>query len=170
MSRPDLAELLALFPGERLAASVIRAEAMPEPFRGLLVHEHHMTVTMEAFHGGPVGVRVLRRRRDGNHYAREILLTLRATGKVVQSGIVRIDLSLTSPEVAAAIEAGGTPVGRVLIEHDVLRRIEPRAYLRVDPCPRTRTWFASDATTYGRLGIIHLDGVPAVEVLEVVAP
>ncbi|MGL4552964.1 MAG: hypothetical protein ACRC33_17450 [Gemmataceae bacterium] len=170
MSRPDLAELLALFPGEPLAASVVPADDLPEPYRRLLVHEHHMTVTVEAHHGGPVDVRVLRSRRDGDRYSREILLIHRATGKVVQSGIVRIDLGLTSPEVRDAILAGGTPLGRVLIDHDVLREVEPTAYLRVEPSQRSRGWFGTDAPTYGRLAIILLDGAPAVEVLEVVAP
>jgi chorismate-pyruvate lyase len=164
--RPSLDELLALFPAEgRPACAFIRGEEMPEPYRGLLVHEHHMTVTVEAYHGGPVDVRVLERRQDGDSYSRRILLAMRSSGQVVQFGIVRIALRHLPAEAAAAIVEGKTPVGRVLINHGVLRRVEPVAYLRFDAAP----WFEG-VTAYGRLAIIHCDGEPAVEVLEVVAP
>jgi len=170
----SLEELFALFPeaNDQPSYEVIRPEAMPQPYRGLLVHEHHMTVTVEAHHGGLVDVRILARRQDGDLYARKIVLVHRATGKIVQFGIVRIDLSLTSPEVSEAIVAGDTPVGRVLIQHDVLRRIEPLTYVRLRGGPRQMAWFGQrePATLYGRLAIIHCDGQPAVELLEVVAP
>ena len=174
MNGPTLEELYALFPapGTPPAYRTIPAEEVPEPYRGLLVHEHHMTVTVEAFHGGPVDVRVLARRSDGELYSRKILLVLRATGRVVQFGIVRIDLGQTSPQVADAIRSEKTPVGRILIEHDVLRRIEPTGYLRIEPGPEVRGWFGlrEPRSVYGRLAIIHCDGKPAVELLEVVAP
>jgi hypothetical protein len=118
-----------------------------------------------------VDVRVLERRRDGHAYSRKILLALRETGKVVQFGIVRIRLDLCDPAVRDEILAERTPLGRVLIEHGVLRRVEPTGFGRVPPGPATAAWFGQpDAATYGRLGIIHCDGRPAIEVLEVVAP
>ena len=33
------------------------SQTLPEPYRRMLVHNHHMTVTMESFHGCPVDVR-----------------------------------------------------------------------------------------------------------------
>jgi hypothetical protein len=169
-----LEDLFDLFPGadDRPGYELIRGDEMPEPYRGLLVHEHHMTVTVEAHHGGPVDVRVLAVRREGDLYARKILLVHQATGKVVQFGIVRIDFTVTPAAVREAIVAQGTPVGRILIEHDVLRRIEPTAFLRSAPGPAQMAWFGltAPAPIYGRLAIIHFDGQPAVELLEVVAP
>ncbi|MFO0926002.1 MAG: hypothetical protein U0736_03060 [Gemmataceae bacterium] len=67
---------------------VIPADTIPAPYRGLLVHEEHMTVTVEAYHGGPVDVRVMEALEDGDLYAREVLLVHQATGRVVQFGIV----------------------------------------------------------------------------------
>jgi chorismate-pyruvate lyase len=174
MSGPTVESLFALFPGpdDHLDCEVVPGEEMPEPYRGLLVHEHHMTVTVEAYHGGPVDVRILARRRDGPFYARKILLVHRATGKVVQFGIVRLDLDQTSEPVREAIVAGQTPVGRILIEHDVLRRIEPTGYLRIRPNRAQLAWFglAEAEAYYGRLAVIHFNGEPVVEVLEIVAP
>ncbi|MFO0846403.1 MAG: hypothetical protein U0797_29220 [Gemmataceae bacterium] len=150
---------------------LIRSDDMPQPYRDLLV-QHHMTVTVEAHHGGPVDVRVLAYRQDGDLYSRKILLALQGTGRVVQFGIVRIDLTKTTPAVRDAILARDTPVGRILIRHNVLRRIEPTAFLRITPGPEQMAWFGmkEPAPLYGRLAIIHFDGRPAVELLEVVAP
>jgi chorismate-pyruvate lyase len=168
-----LEDLFALFPNPDgpPVYQVIAPEEMPEPYRGLLVHEEHMTVTVEAFHGGPVDVRVLASRQDDSLYARKILLVHQATQKVVQFGSVRIDLEMCSPAVRAAIVAADTPVGRILIMHDVLRRIEPTAFLRITPRAMLRGYFGltEERPVYGRLAIIHCDGQPAVELLEVVA-
>jgi hypothetical protein len=172
--RPDLHALFALFPpaDDLPEYAIIPAADMPEPYRGLLVHEHHMTVTVEAHHGDLVDVRILARRQRGNSYARKIVLALQKTGRVVQFGIVRIDLGLCSRPVRDAIVEGKTPVGRVLIAHDVLRRIEPTAYLRIAGQAPQMRWFGltEPQTLYGRLAIIHCDGRPAVELLEIVAP
>lgn len=169
-----LEDLFALFPDvdDQPEYVEIAGDEVPEPYRGLLVHEHHMTVTVEAYHGGPVDVRVLAARLDESLYARKILLVHQATGQVVQFGIVRIDLDMTSPAVREAIVAQQTPVGRILIEHDVLRRIEPTAFLRITPRAAQLAWFGvgEAKALYGRLAIIHCDGQPAVELLEVVAP
>ena len=72
----------------------------------------------------------------------------------------------------AEIVAGKTPFGRILIEHKVLRRIEPTAYLRAECGPAQMAWFGlqKPAPLYGRLAIIHCNGHPAVELLEIVAP
>jgi hypothetical protein len=131
-----------------------------------------MTVTVEAHHGVPVDVRVLKRRQDGESYSRQILLELRGTERVVQYGVMRIHLRFCAPQVRAAILEESTPLGRILIEHDVMRRIEPQHYLKVTPGPAMMKWFAlaSPVATYGRLALIYCDGQPAVELLEIVAP
>lgn len=171
---PDLHALYALFPpGDYLPDyEIVPADEVPPPYHGLLVHEHHMTVTVEEYHGDRVDVRVLATHRSGDYYARKILLALHKTGKIVQFGIVRINFAYCSPAVRAAIEAEDTPLGRILIEHNVLRRIEPTAFLRIIPGTAMRGYFSLDrpVPTYGRLAYIHCDGKPAVELLEVVAP
>lgn len=171
---PNLRTLWSLFPpaDDMPEYEIVPADEVPHPYRGLLVHEHHMTVTVEAFHGGLVDVRVLERRQTPDWYARKILLALRDTGRVVQFGIMRVHLRYLDAEVREEILTEGTPLGRVLIEHEVLRRIEPTAYLRVIPGPAMMAWFDLDRPriTYGRLGLIHCDEQPAVEVLEIVAP
>jgi hypothetical protein len=171
---PKLTDLLVLFPpADWLRAyEYIPAEQVPEPYHRLLMHEHHMTVTVEAHHGSLVDVRVLERRHENDSYARKILLTRQSDGRVVQFGLVRIHFQYCSAAVRDEIVAGQTPIGRILINHDVLRRIEPTAFLRILPGPAMVDWFAMKPgqAVYGRLALIHCDHQPAVELLEIVAP
>lgn len=170
----NLADLYAIFPGpsDLPAHEAVPGEQVPEPYRTLLVHDQHMTVTMEAFHGKPVYVRVLQRHRSGSWYARKILLFLVGTEKVVQFGIVRINLDVCSREVRRAILEEATPLGRILIRHNILRRIEPVSYLRIVAEGELARLFRLEkpTVTYGRLALIHYEGNPAVELLEVPAP
>jgi chorismate-pyruvate lyase len=174
LAGPQLRKLYAIFPSadDLPEYECVPADEVPEPYRGLLVHEHHMTVTVETYHHDRVNVRILARHHHGNSYARKILLVLDASNRVVQFGIMRIDLSVCSQQVRDEIVAGKTPLGRILIAHQVLRRIEPTAYLRVIPGSAMMEWFGLDRPkpTYGRLARIHYNEQAAVELLEVVVP
>lgn len=171
---PDYQTLYGRFPdadGIPEAVSVSPDE-IPEPYRSLLVHTHHMTVTVERFFGDRVNVRVLETRTDGAEYSRKILLSLVEDGRVVQFGIVFIDLELLAPTVRQQIVEGRTPLGRVLIQNEVLREVRPMGYVKVVPHATMRSWFGmiADEPLYGRLGVITADGQPAIEVLEILAP
>jgi len=171
---PSLQELTSLFSpaGDLPQYEFVAADDVPPPYYGLLVHEHHMTVTVEAYHGDLVDVRVLAVHRDKNSYARKILLALHDSGRVVQFGIMRVRLEYCGAAVQKEIIAEKTPLGRILIQHNVLRRIEPTAFLRIIPGSAMMKWFALDRPkpTYGRLAYIYCDRQPAVELLEIVAP
>jgi hypothetical protein len=171
---PTFDEFASLFPLSEDVSSVaaVSPDEMPEPYRGLLVHKHHMTVTVEKHYGSPVTVSVLRSWRDGDIYSRKILLALANSARVVQFGVVRINLSFLSRAVKDEIVAEGTPLGRVLINHKVLRRIVPISHLRavLGPDLAGRFGVPPGTTTYGRIGVIFTDNQPAIEVLEVLAP
>ena len=174
-TEPTFEHLYGLFPcaADRPTAEVVRAVEVPAPYRELLDHTHHMTVTVEAFYGGPVDVRVLACRREGDEYARKILLALRDDPlRVVQFGLVRIDLGACPNAVRTAIVEGKTQLGRVLIENDMLRHIKLVSLLRVRLSEEMARWFGAQpgAETYGRVGVIFTGERPAVEVLEILAP
>ncbi|MEI6239107.1 MAG: hypothetical protein WCR51_01840 [Planctomycetia bacterium] len=163
--------------------SPVEGSALPPPFAGLLDHASHMTVAMERFYKGPVSVAILAVHdlEDGSAngrtwYEREILLRT-ADGQVVQHGIVRIDLGCVSSRVAAEIRDGQTPLGHVLIAAGLLLEVQRVGLIRVDIGPQLGALFGpggpdSDPArqTFGRVAEITLDGVPAVELLEIVAP
>ncbi len=172
---PELSELLSLFPAaadDFLGFESVPAERVPPPYQGLLVHDQHMTVTVESFHGDRVNVLVLDRIFTDDFYARRILLALQQSRRVVQYGLVRINFRYCSKAVRDEIVSERTPLGRVLIEHDVLRRIEPTGFLRAIPGPEMVRHFglSEPIPMYGRLAYIHCNEKPAIELLEIVAP
>ena len=148
----------------------VTAEQIQEPSRSLLAHDHHMTVTLEAYHQGPVNVQVLQSRIDGDHYSRKILLTRQSDGEVVQYGIVRLNLSVLSPDVRKEIENQQIPLGRILINHGVLRVVRLLSLVRIESGPDLATAFGFETgkTCFGRTALIYCDGTPAIELLEIV--
>lgn len=171
----DLAALVALFPdGPRLIEGVehIPSAETPEPYRSLLAHEHHMTVTMEQFHQCSVDVHVIQEQFQDPLYTREIVLTRAGTDQVVQFGLVRFDFTYVTPAVKSEILAKRLPLGRVLIRHNVLRHINLRAILKIIPGPalRERMQLRDSSPVYGRMATIFCNDRPAVDLLEVASP
>ena len=174
-SKPDLDELVSLFFERREELGAFRqAEpvVVPDQPRMLLDHDDHMTVTVEAFHQSPVRVDVLQTLMTDRHYARKILLRRTSDDVVVQFGIVRLDLWQLSEPVQQQIKSQQTPLGRILISNDVMRKVECVALWEVTPAESLREFFACDSEdlAYGRTALIHCNGEPAVELLEIVAP
>jgi hypothetical protein len=147
---------------------------MPPPQQTLLAHNEHMTVAVEAFHGASVNVQVLDSTRDGDFYTRTSLLIRQSDDTPVQLGIMRIDMTRLSPQVRAEIESRATPLGRILIRHNVLRQVELERLWRIRPSAMLRNRLrldgdASDACEFifGRSASIALEGRRAVELLEI---
>ncbi len=171
----ELKKLTSLFPdGDALFERVehVPSSLTPEPYKRLLVHGHHMTVTMEEYHHTPVLVRVLERQLAGDIYSRKIVLERSDDRRVVQFGIVQFDLGVVLPAVREEILSEKTPLGRILINYNVLRHIDLGAVLQMTVGPGLAPLFAcpAGATTYGRLATIFCNRRPAVDLLEVAAP
>lgn len=178
---PDLATLAALFypkpVGGGLPAALgrferVEEESLPADARGLLAHHSHMTVAMERFHASPVDVEVLDRRTDGKHYSRKIRLRTQRGGRVVQFGIVRLNLDYLEPDVREEVVGERTPLGRVLINHGVLMQVRLTALWRIEPGPDLCRSFelAEPMVLYGRTAMIDFETAPAIELLEISAP
>lgn len=148
----------------------ISAEQVPEPYAELLVHNEHMTVRLEKYHGQPVRLRVLQEHIEDNIYRREIVLLAGASDMIVEVGIVRLNLDKVPADVRTEILDRDKPLGDILIDHDILRRIEPRWYLRFTQRCGLLLCFSDPPpeTAFGRIGTIHCNGEAAIELLEVV--
>jgi chorismate-pyruvate lyase len=152
----------------------VEVAEMPPDYQRLLAHDEHMTVTVEEFHGSVVDVRVLQQYREDDVYSRCSLLVCRSTGRAVQLGVMRINLHGLSAGVRDEIESCKTPLGRILIRHNVLRRVELQRLWRIAPGPQLRANLAlpsgpGDAgPIYGRSAGILVEGRAAVELLEIV--
>jgi chorismate-pyruvate lyase len=163
-----VASLLAPVPLRQVAP-----EAVPEPARTLLVHRGHMTEALEARHRAPLTLAVVEDRLGDGVYWRKILLHARE--KLVEYGVVRIYLRYLPEAVADEILSRRTPLGRVLISHNVLRQVDPKWYVEI-PTPELVAHFgvppeagaAAPPHLFGRVGIIHCNNEPAIELLEVV--
>jgi hypothetical protein len=171
----ELKKLTSLFPGgDELFARVehVPSALTPEPYKRLLVHDHHMTVAMEEFHGSQVRVQVLDRKLEGDIYSRKILLSRSDNGQIVQFGLVRFNLAVVLPEVRAEILSERTPLGRILINYNVLRHIDLGAIVQIAVGPGLAHLFDCPigATTYGRLATIFCNRQPAVDLFEASAP
>jgi hypothetical protein len=183
---PDLKTLAELFypeagsdaPSPELGTFTrVSAEEMPAGFRELLAHQSHMTVTMERFHDSKVDVEVLDRRTDARHYSRKIRLRTRSQRRIVQFGIVRLNLDYLEPEVRELVLAEGTPLGRVLIDHGVLMQVRLIALWRIEPGLDLRRGLeigdgerGDGRVVYGRTAMIDFENAPAIELLEISAP
>lgn len=146
--------------------------SVPTPYDRLLDHHQHMTVTVESFYGQSVDVHVHRCVRDGDWYCREITLVTSNSKQIVQYGIVRLDTTALAPNVWRQIESQQVPLGRVLIEHDVLREVQLCDLWKVHAGPSLAALMHRKIADqlYGRTALIHCDGKAAIELLEVVAP
>lgn len=171
----ELGKLTAMFPTPQPLVTEVRhipKSGTPAPYDRMLVHDQHMTVTMEAYHGCPVAVRVLDSRLDGDIYSRKIIL-VRTTDQVpVQFGLVRFDLQYVTPRVREEILSGETPLGRILITHNVLRHVDLGAILAITAGPdlAEALQIPVGTRTYGRMATIFCNHQPAVDLLEVPGP
>lgn len=177
VTRPtdELDELIGLFfeePSELGKFEEQSSQDCPEVYRDMLAHTAHMTVTVERRHECAVTVEVLENRLTDTHYLRKILLRRSSDNRVVQFGIVRLQLSALRTEVRDEIMAQKIPLGRVLIQHNVLRHVQLNAVWEVVCGSELAKCFELDGnpTTFGRTALIYCDGEPAVELLEIVAP
>jgi chorismate-pyruvate lyase len=172
---PDLHALVALFydtPDPLGEFELVEPDAMPEGAATLLAHENHMTVTVERFHHSPVDVEVLDKRITPSHYARKILLRKQSDSQVVQYGIMRVNFEYFSDAVRQEIEDESTPLGRILIQHQVLRDVQLDRLWEIVPGGELRKLFGleNNRPVFGRTAIIFCNGEPAIELLEIVTP
>ena len=139
---------------------IIDGEAMPEPYRTLLVHNGDMTSRLEDFHGAPMTLRVLHRETGGDAYRREVLLCKADSGSPVEYGAIEIDLAAFDETLRAPILEGRQPLGGLLNDHGIRYRSEPRAFLKLAPDSLMDAHFDLDGahTLYGRSNVLLGDG------------
>lgn len=131
-----------------------------------------MTVTVEDRHSSRVDVQVLAVSQTATHYSRKILLRRQSDNRVVQFGIVRLALEVLPQAARQEIFCQKVPLGRVLIEHGIMRAVQLLGLWEVGCGPELAEYFLTDAghVTFGRTALIYCEGEPAVELLEIVAP
>lgn len=151
------------------AVHPIAGAAMPRVVAQLLSAPEPLTPRLEEHVGEALALRVLERRRDGDRYARCVVL-VRGDGVPVVLGAIAIDLGRLAPAVRADVLAETVPFGHLLANAVA----HPDALLSV-ACDR----FIADALAlpdhdlhlYGRRRTLtDASGAVIATILEILAP
>lgn len=148
---------------------VVASDDLTSDYRTLLAHNEHMTAALEEFHHCLVDVRVLAEWRDSASYARASLLVRRNDGATLQFGVMRIWLGDLPPDAKEEITDKKVPLGRVLIEHNMLREVELITLWKITPGPvlEQHRPAVAQAHLYGRSAQILVDARPTIQMLEI---
>jgi chorismate-pyruvate lyase len=147
----------------------IDPDAIPMPYRSLLVHERDMTLTLEAHFGGRISLRPLSTFRAGSSYYRRVLLVQEYSARPVEMGAIRINLQAFRPRLRRQILGGRVPLGRLLRDGGVDYRSRPTAFLAVTPNPEMMgiLWMREPRTLYGRRTEMSIGGRKVGDIVEV---
>jgi hypothetical protein len=150
-------------------ATTVAPEALPMPYRALLVHERDMTLTLEEHFGGRVVLRPLSVFVSDGWYCRRVLLAQEYSGRPVEMGAIRIRLDALPPAVQEAIRRNEVPLGRLLRDAGVDFVSRPRDFFAITPNPEMLGvfWMREPRTLYGRRTDVLLSGTPIGDIVEV---
>jgi chorismate-pyruvate lyase len=152
---------------------MIPGEAVPEPFRALLVHNNDMTPTLEAFHKSDIHLEILTRERRGDFYFREVVLRLNRDERAVEFGANKVYVGRFPEEARELILAEQIPLGRILKDCGVKHQTAAKSFLRVETDELIGRAFElpPNTTLYGRKAVI-CDGQnrPLSEIVEILPP
>lgn len=152
---------------------MLRGEAVPSPYRELLVHSNDMTPTLEAFWQQPLELRVLGRLHDGDFYLREVALRLAQGGHAVEYGAIQIYLDHFPRNARRLVLEEKRPLGKILELEAVGHLCWPQGFFRVQSDARMGAALdlKRPRELYGRRNVL-LDGHRRLlaEVVEVLPP
>jgi len=152
----------------------IEGNAMPQPYRQLLVHDGDMTPTLERFHKSRISLKLFDKRLgDDGWLSRRVALLLDETDQPVEFGAIRINLNLFSEEARQHICEGKRPLGTILNEDGLMHSSRPVAYLRVksDDLINETLSLNGSQTLYGRRNVLFNElNQPLAEVVEILPP
>lgn len=151
----------------------VMPEAIPEPYRSLLVHERDMTRTLEQFHGASIHLRVLSRHQESATYCRESVLELDGSNRPVEFGAIKIHLELFPEPGRTQILEEHRPLGGILNASGRAYTSRPTAYLRfaADAFIRDALRLSHSVFLYGRQNTLRdALGHPLAEIVEILPP
>jgi hypothetical protein len=152
----------------------ISGHDVPEPYRRLLVGDHDMTPTLEAYYGETIHLRVLDRFIDEKTLSRLVVLTTDQSGRAVEFGAIDIHLPLFPPDAREAVIGCHMPLGTILSRFAVPHLSHPSAFLTVQPLDFIRDGLCIDSqpvTLYGRRNALTTpEGGVLADILEILPP
>jgi len=151
----------------------IEGEAMPQPWRGLLVHSADMTPTLRNFHGSAMDLEVVQAEMSDDYVMRQVVLHRASDNAPVEYGAIGIQLDGFSPAVKALIREGKRPLGGILESEGVPHKSAPRGYFTIEADEHTGQLLHVRPGTrlYGRCNALtHPDGIVFADIVEILPP
>lgn len=109
----------------------IDAATLPDVPRQLLVHDHGMTATLEAFWGERMQLSVLHTDEVGTLLRRHVLLSGADSGIPAELGLIEINLDSLPPGALFAVRQRRIPFGAILSACGVSFKSRPAGFLRM---------------------------------------
>lgn len=147
----------------------VEPDAIPLPYRSLLVHENDMTVTLEKHFGGRVVLRPLSTFLIGEWYFRRVLLAQEYSGRPVEMGAIRMNLDAFSPAVRKQVLRNEIPLGRILRDSGVDFKSRAKVFLAITPNSEMMGvfWMREPKTLFGRQTEVIYGGAKIGDIVEV---
>ncbi len=152
---------------------VLPGAEIPEPYRGLLVHDRDMTRTLEAYHGDAIRLRTWASGTRNGIYRRMVALELEHSGRPVEFGATRVHLDRFPEPWRGLILAGERPLGGILNAWGIAYRSRPSAFFRTGGDERIRSALGlpGSVSLYGRRNTLSdPEGLPLADILEILPP
>jgi hypothetical protein len=154
-------------------AKAVSPYDIPLPYRSLLVHESDMTMTLEQHFGNRIALRVLSTFFKNGWYYRRVLLVQEYSGRPVQMGAIRMNLSVFSRRVRSQILGNDIPLGRLLRDAHIDFGSHAKVYLKITPNSEMMGvfWMREPRTLYGRQTEVLYRGAQHIgDIVEVLPP
>lgn len=168
-----LSELLTERPEVAIQHLDDDGDAMPEPYRSLLVHDQDMTSTLETHHDERLELCRLETRRSEGALWRHVLLVGTRSGQIREAGAIRIDLRHFDTAARREVLEGQKPLGAILADHRIDYDSRPRLFFGFDATPQTDRLLGLQAgrrTLYGRQNVLSAPRGVLAEVVEILPP
>jgi len=148
----------------------IEGEAMPQPYRSLLVHRNDMTPTLREHHGSEITLEVIDSETSENYVMRQVVLRRTSDNAPVEYGAIGIQLDAFPPHVKELIREGKRPLGGILGSEGVPHTSAPRAWFSIEADEHTGDLLRVQPGTklYGRSNtLVHPDGIIFADIVEI---
>ncbi|MCM8530053.1 MAG: tryptophan 7-halogenase [Lentisphaeraceae bacterium] len=143
---------------------------VPQPYRGLLIHQRDMTPTLSNFHKSLIRIEALHSWQSNQMYYREVLLFSKASDRPLLYGGIKINLDLLPKDAAQKVLAEKEPLGGILAEYKVEHSSEPSAYFKIQAGSFIAEKLAVDkgSLLYGRRNTLYSPNKEAIaEIVEI---
>ena len=151
----------------------VAGDAVPEPYRRLLVHTGDMTPMLEQFHSGGIHLEILHTQHVGDRYQRHVVLRIDGSEKPVEFGAIEINLGAFCEASRAIILEGKRPLGAILRDFQIAHLSRPKAYfwLNSEPIINASLQLSGSKKLFGRRNTLLLpDGRTLAEIVEILPP